>query len=121
MSKKRELTEYESRVLEEIQSRPVATRQGLIFAIYGVFVKHSELASCWQDRRIREAIVRLRKAGYVIISDAGGGYRMAKDRAEVNAYISGQVARIKALRKNVTAIMRAYKAISQIDLPGEVE
>lgn len=61
------------------------------------------------DRVIRAAIGELRRQGYLIIADEGGGYRFARSAGEVLTYTASLKSRVDALREVVKAMETAAK------------
>lgn len=54
-----------------------------------------------QDRVLRRAVEELRRKGYLVIADEGGGYRLALSLDEVMGYTATLKSRIRALRQIV--------------------
>src|SRR5512139_3943805 len=88
-------------ILIEHQGKAV-TREDFIFLIYGRYVQKSALSSDTDDRKVREAIERLRKKDYPIHSSSGeAGYMLTTDEGAIDEYIGEQEARIARLRENI--------------------
>jgi hypothetical protein len=111
------MNELEAQVLELLSGGP-QTRLELIEAIYGLHLERGELANSRADRRIRLAIAGLRRRGVLVVSTSDQrGYRLAESQEEVKAYVREQVARIRALHRNVSDVQRAYGLQGQYKLP----
>ena len=102
--------ELERKVLDALSQRQgeAVTRPELVFAVFGEYVQKSELSASTHDRKIREAIERLRKKDYPIHSSSGeAGYMLTTDEDAIDEYIGEQEARIDRLRENVLAARRS--------------
>ncbi|HML40375.1 MAG TPA: hypothetical protein PKD23_06815 [Bellilinea sp.] len=62
-----------------------------------------------QDRHIREAIKRLRRKGFLVCSlvEDGGGYYLAKDRSEYEAFKRSE---LRAKRDDIDETLKAMDA-----------
>lgn len=102
--------ELERKVFEALSKRngQPMTRGDLVFEIFGEYVQKSELSSNTNDRKIREAIERLRKRDFPIHSSSGeAGYMLTADEEAIDEYIGEQEARIERLRENIIAARRS--------------
>jgi len=68
------------------------------------------------DRVLRAAVAELRKAGYLIVVDDGGGYRFARSVDDVVAFTSSLKKRIQSLREVVERMEAA--SLRQFGSPG---
>jgi biotin operon repressor len=59
------------------------------------------------DRILRRAITYLREEGHLIIAERSGGYRLARNEAEVAEYTASLKSRITSLREVVVAMEAA--------------
>jgi hypothetical protein len=58
---------------------------------------------------LRKAIVHLREQGALIIAERSGGYRLARNQAEVAEYTASLKSRITSLRDVVAAMEAAAR------------
>jgi biotin operon repressor len=66
------------------------------------------------DRALRLAIAQLRLQGHLVIADDDGGYRLARNRAEVEGFVGSLKSRIGELQRAVNAMERE----AAVEFPG---
>lgn len=111
-----ELSELERKVLEVLLKAPNGiTRRGLVQAIYGVEAQRN-LSNDPHDRKIRNAIERMRECLIPIVSSSGkAGYRLDTSPVAIQNMIAELESQIAHMKQRLEEVCQIY------DLPGENE
>ena len=111
-----ELSELERKVLEVLLKAPNGiTRRGLVQAIYGVEAQRN-LSNDPHDRKIRNAIERMREGLIPIVSSSGkAGYRLDTSPEAIQNMIAELESQIAQMKQRLEEVCQIF------DLPGENE